>query len=171
VAILDAHPWGVAISSDGTIYFTELETNRVRMVRDGQVTTVAESGVPGYADGAALQAQFNNPAGLTMSPNGGAIYVTDQNNNRVRMIRDGQVTGGRKWRARMCRWCCSPGTIQQSKRIGNITQRRCYLRSRRIQQTHTNDLRPECFSCRFTPRDRRPTQPLHQNRGRIARLP
>jgi hypothetical protein len=26
------------------------------MIRDGQVTTVAGSGVPGYADGAALQA-------------------------------------------------------------------------------------------------------------------
>jgi DNA-binding beta-propeller fold protein YncE len=92
VAILDASPWGVALSSDGTIYFTELETNRVRMVRDGNVTTVAGSGVPGDVDGAALQAQFNYPTGLAISPNEGAIYVADQCNHRIRMIRDGQVT-------------------------------------------------------------------------------
>jgi DNA-binding beta-propeller fold protein YncE len=92
VAILDASPWAVAVSSDGTIYFTELETNRVRMVRDGQVTTVAESGVQGYAEGAALQAQFYHPRALAISPNGGAIYVADEWNNRIRMIRDGQVT-------------------------------------------------------------------------------
>jgi DNA-binding beta-propeller fold protein YncE len=94
VAILDADasPWDVAVSSDGTIYFTEQVTHRVRMVRDGQVTTVAGSGVPGYADGAALQAQFNYPTRLAISPNGGAIYVADQWNHRIRMIRDGQVT-------------------------------------------------------------------------------
>jgi DNA-binding beta-propeller fold protein YncE len=64
----------------------------MRTVRDGQVTPVARSGERGYADGAALQAQFYNPRGLAISPNGGAIYVADQNNNRIRMIRDGQVT-------------------------------------------------------------------------------
>jgi DNA-binding beta-propeller fold protein YncE len=94
VAILDANAslWGVAISSDGTIYFTEQVTHRVRMVRDGQVTTVAGSGVRGYADGAALKAKFKVPRGLAISPNGGAIYVADCSNNRIRMIRDGQVT-------------------------------------------------------------------------------
>jgi sugar lactone lactonase YvrE len=94
VAIPDANasPWDVAISSDGTIYFTERATHRVRMIRDGQVTTVAGSGVKGYADGAALQAQFNYPAALAISPNGDAIYVADHDNNRIRMIRDGQVT-------------------------------------------------------------------------------
>jgi DNA-binding beta-propeller fold protein YncE len=92
VAILDASPSGVALSSDGTIYFTEQGTHRVRMVHNGQVTTVAGSGVPGYADGAALQAQFSYPRGLAISPNGGAIYVADYGNNRIRMIRDGQVT-------------------------------------------------------------------------------
>jgi DNA-binding beta-propeller fold protein YncE len=88
----NASPFGVAISSDGTIYFTEQGTHRLRMIRDGQVTTVAGSGVVGYADGAALQAQFNFPRGLAISPNGGAIYVADYNNHRIRMIRDGQVT-------------------------------------------------------------------------------
>jgi DNA-binding beta-propeller fold protein YncE len=92
VAILDAAPFHIAISSDGTIYFTELEAHRVRMVRDGQVATVAGSGVEGYADDAALQAQFYHPTGLAISPNGGAIYVADHYNNRIRMIRDGQVT-------------------------------------------------------------------------------
>jgi DNA-binding beta-propeller fold protein YncE len=190
VAILDAKawPWDVAISSDGTIYFTEQGTHRVRMVRDGQVTTVAGSGVPGYADGAALQAQFYFPSGLAISPNGGAIYVADQYNHRIRMIRDGQVTtvagsGVQEYadgaalqaqfnnptglaissngdaiyvadqnndRIRMIRdgqvttVAGRPSALQAqfnlpSIRISNITQRRCYLRSRPMEPSHTND--------------------------------
>jgi DNA-binding beta-propeller fold protein YncE len=94
VAILDynASPAGVALSSYETIYFAEQGIHRVQMVRDGQVTTVAGTGVPGYADGAALQAEFSYPRALAISPNGGAIYVADCENNRIRMIRDGQVT-------------------------------------------------------------------------------
>jgi DNA-binding beta-propeller fold protein YncE len=67
------------------------------MIRDGQVTTVAGSGRKGYADGAALQAKFNYPRALAISPNGGAIYVADQGNHRIRMIRDGQVTTVAAW--------------------------------------------------------------------------
>jgi DNA-binding beta-propeller fold protein YncE len=87
------HPTRLAISPNGgAIYVADEGNHRIRMIRDGQVTTVAGSGVEGYADGAALQAQFNYPTGLAISPNGGAIYVADQHNNRIRMIRDGQVT-------------------------------------------------------------------------------
>jgi DNA-binding beta-propeller fold protein YncE len=87
------NPTGLAISPNGgAIYVTDQNNHRIRMIRDGQVTTVAGSGVQGYADGAALQAQFNLPTGLAISPNGGAIYVADQINHRIRMIRDGQVT-------------------------------------------------------------------------------
>jgi sugar lactone lactonase YvrE len=87
------HPTRLAISPNGgAIYVADEGNHRIRMIRDGQVTTVAGSGMYGYADGAALQAQFNYPTGLAISPNGGAIYVADQSNNRIRMIRDGQVT-------------------------------------------------------------------------------
>jgi DNA-binding beta-propeller fold protein YncE len=86
-------PRTLAISPNGgAIYVADRDNNRIRMIRDGQVTTVAGSGVQGYADGAALRAQFNLPTGVAISPNGGAIYVTDRDNNRIRMIRDGQVT-------------------------------------------------------------------------------
>jgi DNA-binding beta-propeller fold protein YncE len=87
------NPTGLAISPNGgAIYVADFGNHRIRMIRDGQVTTVAGSGVKGYADGAALQAQFYNPTGLVISPNGGAIYVADELNNCIRMIRDGQVT-------------------------------------------------------------------------------
>jgi DNA-binding beta-propeller fold protein YncE len=86
-------PTGLATSPHGgAIYVADYDNNRIRMIRDGQVTTVAGSGMYGYADGAALQAQFNFPSGLAISPNGGAIYVADSGNNCIRMIRDGQVT-------------------------------------------------------------------------------
>ena len=49
------------------------------------VTTLAGTGVAGFADG--NSAQFNSPRGLAVSPDGMSLYVADYNNNRVRQVR------------------------------------------------------------------------------------
>jgi sugar lactone lactonase YvrE len=57
-----------------------------------EVVLVAGSGIRGYKDGPATDAQFNAPAGVAVD-SGGNIYVTDARNHRVRKIApDGTVS-------------------------------------------------------------------------------
>jgi sugar lactone lactonase YvrE len=59
---------------------------------DGDVTTVAGDGTPGFADGPARQARFNGPIGLAIDSEG-RLLVADTYNDRVRVIHaDGRVT-------------------------------------------------------------------------------
>ena len=43
-------------------------------------------GAPGYADGKATNARFNDPRGISVSPDGNSVYVADSNNHVVRRI-------------------------------------------------------------------------------------
>ncbi len=81
-------PVGLAIGPGGHLYVSDANNNLVRRVSmQGVVTTIAgQPGVDGYADGPALQAAFNYPAGLTVDASGD-IYVADMNNNTIRLIR------------------------------------------------------------------------------------
>ena len=92
---------GIAVGADDTIYVADAGNNRIRVVR-GQtnsagattytVSTLAGTGVVGYADGASASAQFNNPQGVAVD-SAGNVYVADTDNHRVRRISaDGLVT-------------------------------------------------------------------------------
>jgi sugar lactone lactonase YvrE len=52
---------------------------------------VAGTGTPGFADGAAAGAQFKGPEAVAVDA-GGALYVADRGNFRVRKIGGGTVT-------------------------------------------------------------------------------
>lgn len=74
------------------IYITEGHGSRLRLLRGGQVTTVAGDGSKGYRDGPALQAQFAIILGGCRLPTG-EIYLADNENNRVRVVeKDKMVT-------------------------------------------------------------------------------
>ena len=62
----------VADNGNHTIWRVELAT--------GAMTTVAGSGEAGDADGVGDAADFCDPAGIAISPDGGALYVADFNN-------------------------------------------------------------------------------------------
>lgn len=47
---------------------------------------IAGYGVPGYQDGMFSEARFNEPLALAISPDGSKLYVSDTENNRVRMV-------------------------------------------------------------------------------------
>ncbi len=87
-------PTAVAAAADGTVYVADSGNQRIRRIRDGVVTTVAGSGLgqyldteyltPGYADGAADQAQFRFPEGLCVA--GDILLVADTGNHVIRAI-------------------------------------------------------------------------------------
>jgi sugar lactone lactonase YvrE len=80
-ALFDA-PLGVAVSNDGRIYVADTYNDRIRVIENGSVRTIAGS-IQGFADG--LQAQFNTPGGIAVAPNG-EIIVADTANRRIRKI-------------------------------------------------------------------------------------
>lgn len=86
------NPSSVGLSSDGSLYVTDMGNHLIRNVSvDGAVTTFAGSKV-GNADGIGTDAQFNFPYSIAISNNRTA-YVADLVNNRIRNVSsDGKVT-------------------------------------------------------------------------------
>ncbi|MCA9665177.1 MAG: hypothetical protein KC503_06300 [Myxococcales bacterium] len=76
-------PMGLAVSGS-TLYIADRSNHRIRRLDGQQLSTVAGSGTPGYADGLPLSAQFNNPVALVLFQ--GRIYVADYDNHRIRVI-------------------------------------------------------------------------------------
>ncbi len=86
-------PSGIATDGRGAIVVADTANNAIRRVSpEGNVTTVAGDGTPGYADGPADQARFNGPVGVAVDHDG-RILVADTYNDRIRVIDpDGTVT-------------------------------------------------------------------------------
>jgi sugar lactone lactonase YvrE len=82
-------PAALAIDAAGNIFVADMGNNRIRKVSaTGIITTVAgSSAMGGYSgDGyAATIAQLNAPTGVAVT-SGGRIYISDQGNNRIRMV-------------------------------------------------------------------------------------
>lgn len=78
-------PYSLAQRADGKLVVTDWGNNRIRLVgMDGAVTTIGGS-TAGFADGGMSGAQFNHPQGMSMASNGD-VFITDQDNFRVRKI-------------------------------------------------------------------------------------
>ena len=84
-------PKGMAVDKEGNLYIADTLNSVIRkMDTSGNVTTYAGDRAEGFKDGSLSQAQFNAPTGLAWSEN--TLYVTDTGNQRVRVIKDGQVS-------------------------------------------------------------------------------
>lgn len=86
-------PSGLAVDGAGVIYVADTGNNAIRRIApDGEVSTLAGGGLPGFADGHGFNARFNGPIGVAAGP-AGRIIVADSYNDRIRAIApDGSVT-------------------------------------------------------------------------------
>ncbi len=79
-------PNGVCVDTNGNVYVGDSLNNMIRKVTpSGVVTTVAGSGVKGYADGPGTTAKFYFPHGLKMD-GAGNIIVADTYNHVIRKV-------------------------------------------------------------------------------------
>lgn len=93
-------PSGLACDGAGNLYVADTGNHAIRKISpQGMVTTLAGTGVAGFRDGPAAQAQFNGPIGVAVDKSG-RVYVADTYNDRIRIIHpDGRVAtlaGGEK---------------------------------------------------------------------------
>jgi len=86
-------PYGIALDSSGSLYFSDYNNHRVRKIStDGKISTVAGAGA-GYRgdNGPAVSAQLNCPREVAVDA-AGSVYITDAANHRVRVITtDGKI--------------------------------------------------------------------------------
>ena len=80
------YPIGVAVDLAGNVYVADTYNHRIRKISpSGVVSTLAGSGVRGFADGSGTAAQFYYPLGVAVD-SAGNVYVADFYNHRIRKI-------------------------------------------------------------------------------------
>jgi len=93
-------PVAVAYGPRGELYVADEAAQRIKKIENGAVQTIAGSGpldslglhvAGGYLDGPALEARFDDPIALAVSPSGD-VYVADSANHCIRRISRGVVT-------------------------------------------------------------------------------
>jgi len=86
-------PYSIKFDGRDSFYVPDQLNHSIRKVTlSGKVATIAGSGSAGFSEGMGAAAQFNNPTGIAVGPEG-TLYITDHNNNRIRKIEaDNSVT-------------------------------------------------------------------------------
>jgi len=93
-------PIDITFDKDGSLLVVDMRNSKIKRIgTDRKVTTVAGKGGHqdsegyiefGYKDGPAKAAEFNQPAGIAVGPDGTA-YIADMKNNCIRTFKNGRV--------------------------------------------------------------------------------
>lgn len=78
-------PGGIAISASDAVVVADTGNHVVRKIERGEVVSLAGTRQRGFADGAGHLAQFDSPGGIAVG-DGGAVFVADAGNHRIRRI-------------------------------------------------------------------------------------
>jgi sugar lactone lactonase YvrE len=80
-------PYGLAVDGNGRVYISDSQNHTIRFLAvDGTVSTYAGTpGASGQSDGSVGSAQFNQPNGLALGPDG-TLYISDYGNSCIRSI-------------------------------------------------------------------------------------
>ncbi len=107
---------GLAVDGVGNLIIADTGNHRIRRLSaaDGRVTTIAGTGVAGFAGdgGAPTAAQLNRPAALAIGANGD-VYFSELGNGRIRRISGGVVS-------------TVAGLLQATAHTGDASQVRIY---------------------------------------------
>ena len=86
------NPTDVKVANNGDVYVADYGNNCIRLISNGQVTTIAGSGTSsGDQIGSALNARFNRPSAIYLDAVG-HLYIADQVNNKIKVLYNGTVT-------------------------------------------------------------------------------
>ena len=78
-------PIGLAVSEGGDIYVADTYNDVIRMITtEGEVTTIAGAGTPGFSDGEQKAALFDTPCGIVIVNN--TLIVADTGNDLLRRV-------------------------------------------------------------------------------------
>lgn len=80
------NPYSLTVSVDGNLYVADTSNNKVRKITlEGEVSTIAGSGVRGSDDGLGPVATFKYTEGIAGDSNG-ILYVADYDNHKIRKV-------------------------------------------------------------------------------------
>lgn len=79
-------PFEITVDASNNAYVTDVNNHCIRKISPtGDVSTLAGSGIAGFADGMGEEAQFRFPKGVAVDAVGN-VYVADESNNGIRHI-------------------------------------------------------------------------------------
>lgn len=85
-------PQSIVIDQSGNVLVTDTQNNRILLLKENEMQGIIgkESNIGGYVDATANEAVFNGPIDIVGSLKEG-LYVSDSENNVIRLIKDKQV--------------------------------------------------------------------------------
>ena len=80
-------PADVKVDAAGHVYICDSGNNRIRVIRNGVISTIAGTGKAGFSGdgGAAVAAELNTPMKIAIAKDG-SIFIADRANQRVRKV-------------------------------------------------------------------------------------